>query len=40
MELMAWTDLVMGKPLWMWAVFLVAVLVLLVLDLGVFHRKL
>jgi len=29
----------MDKPLWMWAVFLGIVLVLLVLDLGVFHRK-
>lgn len=29
----------MDKPLWMWAAFLGIVLVLLVLDLGVFHRK-
>ncbi|MFN9068244.1 MAG: TerC family protein, partial [Bdellovibrionales bacterium] len=29
----------MDKPLWMWALFLGIVLVLLVLDLGVFHRK-
>ncbi len=30
---------VMGKPLWMWGIFLVVVVVLLALDLGVFHRK-
>jgi tellurite resistance protein TerC len=29
----------MDKPLWMWGIFLVAVIVLLVLDLGVLHRK-
>lgn len=29
----------MDKPLWMWAAFLGIVLVLLVLDLGIFHRK-
>ncbi|MBN8544438.1 MAG: TerC family protein [Alphaproteobacteria bacterium] len=29
----------MDKPLWMWAAFLGIVLFLLVLDLGVFHRK-
>lgn len=29
----------MGKPLWMWAVFIGLVLSLLILDLGVFHRK-
>ncbi len=29
----------MGKPIWMWAVFIGLVLSLLVLDLGVFHRK-
>jgi tellurite resistance protein TerC len=29
----------LGKPMWMWAGFLVFVLVLLVLDLGVLHRK-
>lgn len=28
-----------GKPLWMWLMFAIAVIVLLVLDLGVFHRK-
>jgi len=30
---------VMGKPVWMWALFLTVVVVLLVLDLGVLHRK-
>lgn len=29
----------MEKPFWMWAFFIVIVLVLLVLDLGVFHKK-
>jgi tellurite resistance protein TerC len=29
----------MDKPLWMWGMFLAIVLVLLVLDLGVLHRK-
>ena len=29
----------MGKPIWMWAVFLGVVATLLVLDLGVLHRK-
>lgn len=29
----------MGTPLWMWASFLAVVLILLVLDLGVFNRK-
>lgn len=29
----------MGKPLWMWTVFIGLVLSLLILDLGVFHRK-
>ena len=29
----------MGKPIWMWAVFLGVVVTLLVLDLGVLHRK-
>jgi tellurite resistance protein TerC len=29
----------MDKPLWMWALFLTIVLVLVVLDLGVFNRK-
>lgn len=28
-----------GKPLWMWGIFLSAVLVLLVFDLGFLHRK-
>src|SRR3546814_16671991 len=29
----------MGKPLWMWLVFLTFVLALLTFDLGVLHRK-
>src|SRR3546814_4049482 len=29
----------MGKPLWMWLVFLTFVLGLLIFDLGVLHRK-
>lgn len=29
----------MGKPLWLWLVFISVVVVLLALDLGVFHRK-
>ncbi len=29
----------MGKPVWMWAIFIGIVLSLLVLDLGVLHRK-
>jgi tellurite resistance protein TerC len=29
----------LGKPLWMWGAFLGVVIVLLVLDLGVLHRK-
>jgi tellurite resistance protein TerC len=33
------TMIVLEKPLWMWAAFLIFVLVLLTLDLGVFHRK-
>ncbi len=32
-------DVAMGKPIWMWATFLSIVLVLLVLDLGLFHRS-
>ncbi len=32
-------ELIMGKPVWMWASFLTIVLLLLVLDLGVLHRK-
>jgi tellurite resistance protein TerC len=32
-------DIVLNKPLWMWAVFVGIVLFLLVLDLGVFHRE-
>jgi len=31
--------LVMGKPVWMWALFMTIVVTLLALDLGVFHRK-
>jgi len=31
--------LILDKPLWMWGVFLTVVLVLLVLDLGVFNRN-
>ena len=31
--------LAMGKPIWMWAIFMGVVLVLLALDLGIFHRK-
>ncbi|MEM9590792.1 MAG: TerC family protein [Pseudomonadota bacterium] len=31
--------LVMGKPVWMWALFMTIVIVLLALDLGLFHRK-
>ncbi len=29
----------MGKPVWMWVVFIAIVLVLLVIDLGLFHKK-
>ncbi len=37
---MAFIDtLVMGKPLWMWAIFMTIVVILLALDLGLFHRK-
>ena len=32
-------DLLLGKPVWMWAAFMATVLLLLALDLGVFHRK-
>ena len=32
-------DTFLGKPIWMWGAFLSVVLVLLVLDLGLFHRK-
>ncbi|MBM3492210.1 MAG: TerC family protein [Alphaproteobacteria bacterium] len=32
-------SLILGKPLWMWALFLALVLALLVFDLGVLHRK-
>ncbi len=37
MELMEWVWL--GKPAWMWLAFLGIVAVLLILDLGVLHRK-
>ena len=30
---------VMGKPIWMWALFMTIVVTLLALDLGLFHRK-
>ena len=30
---------VIGKPLWMWAGFVLAVVALLAFDLGVLHRK-
>ncbi len=32
-------DTLMGKPIWMWAVFLAVVVILLALDLGVLNRK-
>lgn len=32
-------DVVMGKPIWMWAVFMGIVGILLAFDLGVLHRK-
>ncbi|MCF8495630.1 MAG: TerC family protein [Alphaproteobacteria bacterium] len=32
-------DSVLGKPGWMWLVFLTVITILLVLDLGVLHRK-
>ncbi|HUU67742.1 MAG TPA: TerC family protein [Methyloceanibacter sp.] len=32
-------QLVMGTPVWMWAVFMAVVLTLLALDLGLFHRR-
>ena len=32
-------EVVMGKPIWMWALFMSIVVALLTLDLGVFHRK-
>lgn len=31
--------LFLGKPVWMWTIFLAIVLLLLILDLGVLHRK-
>ena len=33
------TEIVMGKPIWMWAAFIGVVLFLLILDLGLFHRE-
>ncbi|MBU6235030.1 MAG: TerC family protein [Alphaproteobacteria bacterium] len=33
------TDMFLDKPIWMWAIFLTIVIVLLVLDLGVLHKK-
>ncbi len=33
------SEVVMGKPLWMWGTFLGIVFLLLVFDLGVLHRK-
>ena len=32
-------EVIIGKPLWMWALFMSIVVTLLALDLGVFHRK-
>ncbi len=32
-------DVVMGKPIWMWATFMGIVAILLAFDLGVLHRK-
>ncbi|MFZ5834041.1 MAG: TerC family protein [Pseudomonadota bacterium] len=32
-------DVVIGKPIWMWAIFLGIVILLLAFDLGVLHRK-
>ncbi|ODR98452.1 hypothetical protein AUC68_08445 [Methyloceanibacter methanicus] len=37
---MEFTDtLVMGTPLWMWGIFMAIVVILLALDLGLFHRR-
>jgi tellurite resistance protein TerC len=33
------TDPLLGKPIWMWTVFMGAVIGLLALDLGILHRK-
>lgn len=33
------TDLFLNTPIWMWALFLTVVVVLLVLDLGVLHKR-
>jgi tellurite resistance protein TerC len=32
-------ELILGKPIWMWAVFLGIVIALLIFDLGVLHKK-
>lgn len=32
-------DVILGKPLWMWIVFISIVFALLILDLGLLHRK-
>lgn len=37
MEILSY--IILGKPLWMWAVFISIILILLVFDLGVLHRK-
>ena len=29
----------MNKPVWMWILFLSLILILLIMDLGVFHKK-
>ncbi|TDQ80555.1 tellurite resistance protein TerC [Dongia mobilis] len=39
MEIAVLESVLMGKPLWLWLVFLAIVVVLLALDLGVLHRK-
>ncbi len=31
-------ELILGTPIWMWAMFVGAVIALLALDLGFFHR--
>lgn len=33
------TDMFLDKPVWMWAMFMAIVVILLVLDLGVLHKK-
>jgi tellurite resistance protein TerC len=37
MDAMTW--MVLGKPLWVWAIFFVIILFFIAFDLGVFHRK-